>query len=71
MKLSQAVGECNYKTVIVHYDLAIAKLALQIQASESPQFDNLFICFGPFHILLAFILYHLAILLVVLEDLSY
>ena len=32
----------------VHYDLAIAKPALKIQAQESPKFDNVFICFGTF-----------------------
>ena len=38
---------------IVIYDLAIAKPALQIQAQESPVFDNVFICFGAFHICMA------------------
>lgn len=36
------------------YDLAIAKVALQIQASEKPKFDNLFIHLESFHIMLAF-----------------
>ena len=37
------------------YDLAIAKTALQVQAQESPIFDNiLFICFGAFHICMAY-----------------
>jgi hypothetical protein len=34
--------------------LAIAKLALQIQATESPRNDNILICFGLFHIMLAY-----------------
>ena len=40
--------------MIVNYDLAIAKRAQQIQQSESPLYDNIFVCFGPFHIMLAF-----------------
>ncbi|CAH0721911.1 unnamed protein product, partial [Brenthis ino] len=36
------------------YDLAIAKIALQIQATEKPTFDNLFIHLGPFHIMMAY-----------------
>lgn len=55
MKISQKVArECGEENIIVHYDLAIAKPALQIQAAESPRFDNLFIAFGPFHICLAY-----------------
>ncbi len=40
--------------MVVHYDLAIAKPALQIQSLEAPRFDNLFVAFGPFHICLAY-----------------
>ena len=40
--------------MIVHYDLAIAKPAKQIQQSEAPLYDNIFVCFSPFHILLAY-----------------
>ena len=55
MKISQQVAsECDEEYIVVHYDLAIAKPALQIQATESPRFDNLFIAFGPFHICLAY-----------------
>ena len=55
MKVSQEVAkECGEQYMIVHYDLAIAKLALQIQGMESTRFDNLFIAFGPFHIALAY-----------------
>lgn len=55
MKVSQQVAnECGEDFMVVHYDLAIAKPALQIQAVESPRFDNLFIAFGPFHISLAY-----------------
>jgi hypothetical protein len=38
----------------VTYDLAIAKVALQIQSMETSQFDNLFIHFGSFHIMMAY-----------------
>ena len=42
------------KVVIVNYDLAVAKPAMQIQQMESPKYDNVFICFGAFHIEMAF-----------------
>ena len=53
--ISQKVAEeCGEKYAIVTYDLAIAKPALQIQSQESPTYDNVFICFGAFHISLAY-----------------
>ena len=36
------------------YDLAIAKVAMQLQAEEKPTYDNVFIHLGPFHITCAF-----------------
>lgn len=55
MKMSQQIAqECGEDYMLVHYDLAIARPALQIQAAEAPRFDNLFVAFGPFHISLAF-----------------
>ena len=55
LKQSQQVAkECGDEYVVVHYDLAVAKPAMQIQSAESPVCDNVFICFGPFHILLAY-----------------
>ena len=36
------------------YDLEIAKIALQIQCTEKPRFDNLFIHVGTFHVLMVF-----------------
>ena len=55
LKISQEVAlECNEQYAIVHYDLAVAKPAIQIQQAESPRFDNVFICFGAFHIEMAF-----------------
>ena len=57
--------ECNRDTIAVTYDLAIAKIAMQIQQTESPKYDKLFICLGAFHIGMAFFL-HLVRLLQIL-----
>lgn len=46
--------ECGERYLEVTYDLAIAKVALQIQSIEKPLFDNLFIHLGQFHVMLAF-----------------
>ena len=46
--------ECQRKSIAVSYDLAIAKIAMQIQETERPAFDKLFICLGVFHIEMAF-----------------
>ena len=55
LRLSQMVAEeCGEKYAIVHYDLGIAKPALQIQAQESPRYDNVFICIGTFHLAMAY-----------------
>lgn len=55
MKQSQQIAEEVKQTNIqVTYDLAIAKVALQIQSTEKPKFDNLFIHLGPFHIMMAY-----------------
>ena len=55
LSIAQKIAqECGEKHAIVHYDLAIAKPALQIQAQESPKYDNVFICFGTFHISMAY-----------------
>ena len=52
LKRSQTVSrECRQKNTIVTYDLAIAKITKQIQSEDFPQFD-IFIMFGPFHIVL-------------------
>ena len=46
LRLSQRVAaECG----VITYDLAIAKPAMQIQVTESPTYDNIFITFGTFH----------------------
>ena len=51
LRRSQIVAsECNEPYALVTYDLAVAKIAKQIQATEKPLFDNVFIMFGSFHI---------------------
>ena len=42
--------ECGEMVLPVCFDLAIAKIALQIQSQEAPEYDRLFILFGQFHI---------------------
>ena len=55
LKRAQNIAyECNEKYAIVHYDLAMAKLAYQIQTQQNPEFNNVFICFGTFHISMAY-----------------
>ena len=55
LNISQRVAEeCGDTYAIVTYDLAVAKPALQIQDEEKPRYDNIFICFGPFHIFMAY-----------------
>ena len=55
LKRSQKVAEeCNENSISVIYDLAIAKVAMQLQAEEKPTYDNVFIHLGPFHITCAF-----------------
>lgn len=46
--------ECNQRYMQITYDLAIAKVAMQIQATEDPKFNNLFIHMGSFHIMMAY-----------------
>lgn len=46
--------ECQQDDIIVTYDLAIAKMAMQIQIAESPRFNAIFINLGAFHIQLSF-----------------
>lgn len=42
------------KEIIVTYDLAIAKIAMQIQEKEEPKFDKIFVNLGAFHMEMAF-----------------
>ena len=51
LRQSQIVAsECNEPYALVTYDLTVAKIAKQIQATEKPLFDIVFIMFGSFHI---------------------
>jgi len=55
LKRSQRVAmECQLQYVVVIYDLAVVKLAMQVQCTEAPFYDNVFICFGQFHILMKY-----------------
>ena len=55
LKRTQKLAEeSNKKSIVVTYDLAIAKIAMSIQAEEFPKFDNVFVALGSFHIELAF-----------------
>ena len=46
--------ELKKQAISVTYDLAIAKMAMEIQAEEAPKFDNVFIALGSFHIEISF-----------------
>ena len=53
LKRLQVVSrECRQMYTIVTYDLAIAKIAKQIQSEDFPQFDDVYIMFAAFHIIL-------------------
>ncbi|CAG5043316.1 unnamed protein product [Parnassius apollo] len=55
MEQSKKIAEdLHQPSIQVTYDLAIAKVAYQKQATETPHFDNLFIHLGPFHIMMAY-----------------
>ena len=42
------------ESVAVTYDLVIAKIAMQIQTTETPTHDKVFVALGAFHIELSF-----------------
>ena len=50
----RCASECQQKYGIVTYDLNIAKPAMQMQATEAPLYDDVFIMFGAFHIQMCF-----------------
>ena len=51
LRRSQIVAsECNEPYALVTRDLAVAKIAKQIQDTEKPLFENVFIMFGSFYI---------------------
>lgn len=47
-------SECNQDYIEVTYDLGIAKIAYQIQSTERPTFDKVFIHIGSFHLIMAY-----------------
>eukprot|EP00794_Sanderia_malayensis_P002176 gene2176-2472_t len=49
----QIATECGKQGIVVTYDLAIAKIAMQIQDEEMPLYDKVFIALGPFHVEMA------------------
>lgn len=55
MRQSQKIArECQQNCMQITYDLAISKLAYQIQSIEKPHFDDLFIHMGAFHVMMAY-----------------
>lgn len=46
--------KCQQAEIIVTYDLAIAKMAMQIQEQEKPQYSNIFVNLRAFHTEMAF-----------------
>ena len=54
-RAQQMAAKCNMASISVTYDLAIEKIALEIQAEERPQYDNIFIVVGAFHIELSLV----------------
>lgn len=50
----QIADECDEDCMEVTYDLAIAKVALQLQSTEKPKFDNLSVHLGSFRIMMAY-----------------
>lgn len=54
MRQAQVIAnECEQDEILVTYDLAIAKIAMQIKSQENSSFSKLFIGLGTFHIQLA------------------
>ena len=50
----QIAQEARKNSIVVTYDLAIAKIAMQIQKEESPVYGNIFVSLGSFHIEMAY-----------------
>ena len=49
-EIVRIASEGQKEKISVTYDLAIAKVAMQIQAEEKPTFDKIFISLGSFHL---------------------
>ncbi|CAG9818900.1 unnamed protein product [Phaedon cochleariae] len=55
LNLAQNIAhECQQPYISVTYDLAIAKMTMQIQSEERPKYNNIFIQLGAFHIQIFF-----------------
>ncbi|OXU16633.1 hypothetical protein TSAR_013301 [Trichomalopsis sarcophagae] len=55
MRQTQEVAkECRQGYMQVTYDLAIANIAYQIKSKEKPNFENIFIHMGSFHVMMAY-----------------
>lgn len=54
IQCTKILQELNQPYMQVTYDLAIAKIALQIQANEPDRFKKLFIHLGAFHVMLSY-----------------
>ncbi|XP_077276997.1 uncharacterized protein LOC143905452 [Temnothorax americanus] len=54
MMANEIAEKCNEDLIIVTYDLAIAKMAMQIQQNEKPKYDNIFVNLGAFHTQMTF-----------------
>ena len=50
----EITAEAHKTTIAVTYDLAIAKIVMQIQHEETPKYDSVFIALGSFHIEITF-----------------
>ena len=50
----QIAQEARKNSIVVTYDLAIAKIVMQIQKEEFPVYDNILIALGSFHIEMAY-----------------
>ena len=54
----QIAQEARKNSIVVTYDLAIAKIVMQIQKEEFPVYDNILIALGSFHIEMAYFRAH-------------
>ena len=57
LKRSQSVSQvCGEEFTLITYNLAVDKIAKQLQCTESPTFDDIFVMFGSFQIELSIFL---------------
>ena len=50
----QLAVECRKYEITLTYNLAIAKMTMEIQIKEAPSIDKIFVTLGSFHIEMAF-----------------